>query len=113
MDFLLTPSGDMTFELYESKTVPLNISFINSKTKALQISFYTEGSKTIEPSGQQLNIRFNLYKPTYNKAISIADSRQEMEQNIKNRLLTPKGTMPSCKELGSYLENYKHTWIDT
>jgi hypothetical protein len=113
MDFLLTPSGDITFEMYERKSSPFNISFITSKTKALTISFHTDSSNSIHAKNTSLTINFSTYNPSNDKAISMTTSDEYYEQQIRLRLLTAIGDMKSYKELGSKIEIYKHKIMDS
>lgn len=113
MDFLLTPSGDITFEMYEKENNPFVISFITSKTKALTVSFHIDGSNTMQPKNSSLIINFSTYNPSNNKTISVATTDEYYEQQIKIRLLTALGDMKSYDTLGSKIERYKHSVIDS
>lgn len=113
MDFLLTPSGDITFEMYEKENNPFVISFITSKTKALTISFHTDNSNTVQPKDTSLTINFSTYNPSNDKTISMATADEYYEQQVKIRLLTTIGDMKSYTSLGSTLEKYKHEIMDT
>lgn len=113
MDFLLTKSGDITFELYEKNSEPLEISFITSKAKALSISFHIDSEENVNLSNSSLQISFYADNPSFNKAISIASDKELYEQQINLRLKTVLGDMGSYKELGSKLELIKHSFIDT
>ena len=113
MDFLLTPSGDITFEMYEKENNPFKISFITSKTKALTISFHTDTSNKVHTSDTSFTINFSTYNPSNNKTISMTTPDEYYEQQIKLRLLTAIGDMKSFKELGSKIEMYKHKIMDT
>lgn len=113
MDFLLTPSGDITFEMYEKENNPFVISFITSKTKALTVSFHTDTLNTIHPTDTSLMINFSTYNPSNNKAISITTTDEYYEQQIKIRLMTTLGDMKSHPSLGSTIEQYKHEIMDS
>lgn len=113
MDFLLTPSGDITFEVYERENNPFVISFITSKTKALTISFHTDTSPVLNLNDSSLMVRFSTYNPINNKTISTTSSDEFYEQQIRIRLLTALGDMKSYKSLGSEIELYKHEVIDS
>lgn len=113
MDFLLTPSGDITFEIYEKDNDPLEISFITSKTKTLSITFHVDTDNHFESSSSALNVSFYVENPTYNKTITIANTKEEYEQQINIRLRTTLGDMGSYKTLGSNIEKVKHTYVDT
>lgn len=113
MDFLLTPSGDITFEIYEKETDPLEISFIVSKTKALSLSFYIDSDSEIETNSTTLSLSFYVDNPTYNKTITTTTEVNEYEQKINMRLRTVMGDLLSHKELGSLIETMKHEFIDT
>ena len=113
MDFLLTKSGDITFELYEKDNAPLDISFITSKSKTLSISFHVDSDESIKPSSSSLQIGFYVDNPTFNKTISVATDKELYEQQINLRLRTVLGDMGSHKELGSTIERVKHSFIDT
>lgn len=113
MDFLLTPSGDITFEMYEKENNPFVISFITSKTKALTISFHTDNSNIAQPKDSSLTINFSIYNPSNNKTISVTTTDEYYEQQIKIRLLTALGDMKSYTSLGSQIEKYKHKIMDT
>lgn len=113
MDFLLTPSGDITFEIYEKDNDPLEISFITSKTKTLSIAFHVDTDNHFGSSSSALNVSFYVENPTYNKTITIANTKEEYEQQINIRLRTTLGDMGSYKTLGSNIEKVKHTYVDT
>lgn len=114
MDFLLTPTGDISFEIFEKKSNPFEISFITTKTTALRIKFHTEEIESKKQlNDSSLNIRFCTYNPTNNKTISMTNDDEFYEQQIKIRLQTVIGDMSSYPALGSYLEKYKHKFIDT
>ena len=112
MDFLLTPSGDITFEMYEKETNPFTISFITSKTKALTISFHTDNHKSIQTKDSSLIINFSTHNPTNNKTITVTSADEFYEQQVKIRLLTALGDMKSFDTLGSQIEKYKHQIMD-
>lgn len=113
MDFLLTPSGDITFEMYEKENNPFIISFITSQTKALTINFHTDTLNIVQPKDTSLMINFSTYNPSNNKAISITTTDEYYEQQIKIRLMTALGDMKSYPSLGSNIEQYKHKIIDS
>lgn len=113
MDFLLTKSGDITFELYEKDNAPLEISFTVSKTKALLVSFHVDSDDSINLTDSSLQIGFHVDNPTFNKTISIASDKELFEQQINLRLRTVLGDMGSYKQLGSKIEQVKHSFIDT
>lgn len=113
MDFLLTKSGDITFELYEKDNSPLELSFITSKTKTLSISFHVDSDESINLSNSSLQIGFYVDNPSFNKTITMASDKELYEQQINLRLKTVLGDMGSYKTLGSKLEQVKHKFIDT
>lgn len=113
MDFLLTPYGDITFELYEKDNDPLEVSFITSATKTLSVSFHIDSTESAQISSSSLQVGFYIDNPTYNKTISITSQQQLREQQINIRLKTVLGDMGSCPELGSNIEKIKHEFIDT
>lgn len=113
MDFLLTPSGDITFEIYEKETEPFEISFIVSKTKTLSVSFHIDSDSEVEISSTALSLSFYVDNPTYNKTITTTTEENEYEQKINMRLKTVMGDLLSHKELGSLIETMKHEFIDT
>lgn len=113
MDFLLTKSGDITFELYEKENAPLEIDFMVSKTKALSISFHVDSNEKISLNNSSLQVSFYIDNPSFNKTITVATDKELYEQQINLRLRTALGDMGSHKELGSKLEQIKHAFIDT
>lgn len=113
MDFLLTNSGDITFELFEKDNNPLELSFIVSNTKALSISFYVDTEDyEFKPDKTSLSLSFYVDNPSYNKTITIANKDELYEQQINIRLRTVLGDMKSYESLGSKLETMKHKYID-
>lgn len=113
MDFLLTPSGDISFELDERQNNPFVVSFITSKTKTLTVSFFVDNTYEEEYPDSSLVVSFSTYKPVNNKTITLTSKSEEYEQQIKIRLLTAIGDMKSAPEIGSYIEKFKHCFIDT
>lgn len=114
MDFLLTPMGDISFEVHEAISNPFEVSFITAKSNTLRIKFHTDDStKTSLSKSSSLTINFSTYVPTNNKAITLTTSDEYYEQQIRIRLQTAFGNMGSYPTLGSYLEKYKHKFIDT
>ena len=112
MDFLLTPSGDISFEIYEKENNPFIISFITSKSKTLTVSFYTDNFKSIRTNDSSLVVNFSTYNPNNDKTITTTTSNEFYEQQVKIRLLTAIGDMKSYKTLGTNLESIKHEIID-
>lgn len=113
MDFLLTPTGDISFELEEKDNNPFTISFIVSQTEALTVSFYVDNNPVEQYPDSSLLVRFSTYKPLNNKTITLTNETSYYEQQIKMRILTSIGRLGSYPELGSYIEKYKHKFIDT
>lgn len=113
MDFLLTPTGDISFEVYDKVTSPFEISFIHSKTKTLNIKFHTDEINDFKVKDSTLTVSFTTYTPEENKTISLTNEDELYEQQIRIRLMTTIGEMGSDSNLGSYLERFRHMFIDT
>lgn len=114
MDFLLTPSGDVTFEVYEKDSSPLEVSFVTSNTTALSVSFYAENNNNNKAESQSsISIGFYVDNPSFNKTITTTSKENLKEQQIRIRLQTVIGDMGSDPSIGSYIEKYKHEFIDT
>lgn len=113
MDFLLTPTGDISFELDEKQNNPFVVSFITSKAKTLTLSFFVDNTFEEDYPDSSLVVSFSTYKPVNNKTITMTTKSEEYEQQIRIRLLTVIGDMKSASDVGSYLEKFKHCFVGT
>ncbi|MGL5507548.1 MAG: hypothetical protein ACRDB0_06575 [Paraclostridium sp.] len=110
-DLMLTPNGDLAFEVSEQLKDSLQINFVTSKTNALTINFHIDNLIDNE-IGNGLAINFKVHKPLNNKTCREAIGQDYYEQCIRLRLESTIGTIKGNETIGSKLELYKHNYID-
>lgn len=111
-DLMLTPNGDLAFEVSEQLKDSLQINFVTSKSNALSIDFYIDNLIDRDP-GNGLVLNFRVHKPLNNKTCREAIEQDFYEQCIRLRLETTIGTIRGNENIGSRLELYKHDFVDS
>ena len=81
-DLMLTPNGDLAFEVSEQLKDSLQINFVTSKSNALSINFYIDNLIDREIN-DGLVINFRVHKPLNNKTCREAVGQDFYEQCIK------------------------------
>lgn len=111
-DLMLTPNGDLAFEVSEQLKDSLQINFVTSKSNALSVNFYIDNLIDREIN-DGLVINFRVHKPLNNKTCREAVGQDFYEQCIKLRLESTIGTIKGNEDIGSRLELHKHNYVDS
>ena len=108
MDFLITPSGDLSFSEVKNESKRLTVNFYQGKDRSLRVNFDIETYEELLPQKNTLTITFDVYDIKENKRVLLVKDDAYISQQILMRLKTSLGELPLRQEIGSMMETVMH-----